>query len=646
MIRNALYWAPMLLLHLSVAGYAQVSIPPVPRYALVVNEVLLDPMGQDAGNEWVELYNTSTANISISGMLLKDQAGVVLATLPNYVVPGHGYVVVHLGPTVTDIADGNPADKYANYFTNQAAGNYLPNSAGGVYLQKSSAILDAVFWGTGAPPSGSGYTAAVNAGQWPSGAYVNISFAGGNPLQEGDSIGRDTFSTDTNTAADFFEGGGKNAANATPGGRNDMFLFSHGMAVHWAQSVVNELLLFVGSTESFGISVTNASHWNVVESDPDMVGGFSVSAMHDIQITSQGVPKTLSGSLVATYDRVGTPLATSFTMGVSGTLTASDGTSLTVNYSMGRSGFHSMSRQITGTNTFSWTEFGSTSSYTSSSTMTIQQIGQDSWTVVDSRQSTDWGGASKTSSATTRRTRLGDGQYREQSTLNRTAPPFPPPPGSGSQTIVGTERHEFDQNYVLSADYGITKTFNKNTYSLFDTGGTKIMAGELVQPGSYTITRASGNTLSPLGAWNLQLSFQVRVGFPVIDPNDPGSSFSYSDAINRAIVNGDELIESGTGSWSFQSSVMDTWTYYIDGPVAQGTCGCGCGGTDCSCGGSEDLTTGDKLAIAGGVGLATAVCTAGTIATSPATVTLVGVLLPAGIAGVCAVGGALWWLFY
>lgn len=47
-----------------------------PAYAaIVINEVLPDPVGADAGNEWVELYNTDGGSISIAGYVLEDNNG-------------------------------------------------------------------------------------------------------------------------------------------------------------------------------------------------------------------------------------------------------------------------------------------------------------------------------------------------------------------------------------------------------------------------------------------------------------------------------------------------------------------------------------------------------------------------------------------
>jgi len=41
---------------------------------VVINEILPNPVGEDKGNEWIELFNTDITGIDVSGYKLKDAA--------------------------------------------------------------------------------------------------------------------------------------------------------------------------------------------------------------------------------------------------------------------------------------------------------------------------------------------------------------------------------------------------------------------------------------------------------------------------------------------------------------------------------------------------------------------------------------------
>ena len=51
---------------------------------VVINEFELNPPGEDAGNEWAELYNPTAATVNIGGWTLQTTAGeTVMMTLPE-----------------------------------------------------------------------------------------------------------------------------------------------------------------------------------------------------------------------------------------------------------------------------------------------------------------------------------------------------------------------------------------------------------------------------------------------------------------------------------------------------------------------------------------------------------------------------------
>ena len=97
--------------------------------AVIVNEVMADPMGSDVNQEWIELYNPGDAPVDVSGWQLRDcatQAWTLRGT--NLRVPAGGYLVVGMSNNATvnggadvDLAYGNSAF-------------YMPNTVGAVLL--------------------------------------------------------------------------------------------------------------------------------------------------------------------------------------------------------------------------------------------------------------------------------------------------------------------------------------------------------------------------------------------------------------------------------------------------------------------------------------------------------------------------------
>gem|GEM_PF-6229190 len=75
---------------------------PGPRYsqAIVISEFLPNPDGSDSGEEWVELFNPSNADVDLSDWKLDDQGQAVGSsayTFPkNSVIKAQGYLVVDL----------------------------------------------------------------------------------------------------------------------------------------------------------------------------------------------------------------------------------------------------------------------------------------------------------------------------------------------------------------------------------------------------------------------------------------------------------------------------------------------------------------------------------------------------------------------
>jgi len=71
---------------------------PTPDH-VVINEFEQNPQGEDAGNEWVELYNPTANSIDVGGWTLSTTSGVtVTVTIPPATkIPAYGYYIVTYG---------------------------------------------------------------------------------------------------------------------------------------------------------------------------------------------------------------------------------------------------------------------------------------------------------------------------------------------------------------------------------------------------------------------------------------------------------------------------------------------------------------------------------------------------------------------
>ncbi|MCB9728996.1 MAG: lamin tail domain-containing protein [Deltaproteobacteria bacterium] len=108
---------------------------PVSR-EVIVNEVLVDPFGDDTGQEWFELRNTTGAPIDLAGWTVRDCATQKLPLAGDgLVVPAGGYFV--LGAQANPVLNGDVPVDYA-YGNN---GFFLPNTVGAVLIYDASGSL-------------------------------------------------------------------------------------------------------------------------------------------------------------------------------------------------------------------------------------------------------------------------------------------------------------------------------------------------------------------------------------------------------------------------------------------------------------------------------------------------------------------------
>jgi hypothetical protein len=189
----------------------------------VINEVMYKP--SDGNEEWVELYNSGTASENIDGWQITDEDGTtgnneyVILDIP--VFPSHNYVVIHYTTGTDETSFGQSQANALHLYTGDDtdvfddAGDQCSLYTGNTH--SSDTIADFVAWddddGSLSEDQQSDDNNAVDAGIWDAGDYVDTS-----GVSEGNSIGRDSSSTDTNAITDWSENG--DAGSPTPGQQN------------------------------------------------------------------------------------------------------------------------------------------------------------------------------------------------------------------------------------------------------------------------------------------------------------------------------------------------------------------------------------------------------------------------------------------
>ena len=64
---------------------------------IAVTEFMCDPIGENGGREWIELYNYAAEPVRINGWKLADENGEI-ADLPDVTIAGGDYLIVVCGP--------------------------------------------------------------------------------------------------------------------------------------------------------------------------------------------------------------------------------------------------------------------------------------------------------------------------------------------------------------------------------------------------------------------------------------------------------------------------------------------------------------------------------------------------------------------
>lgn len=131
-------------------GPVQPPAPPPP--STPVGKVLLSEIyyavdsahGRKPDNEWVEIYNGTSAAVQLSGWSIQDGAGT--SYLPSAILSPGRYMVVSATSTTRTLWN-IPSDAFVA--VNSAIGNGLSNAGDKVLLKNASGgVVDAVSWGT------------------------------------------------------------------------------------------------------------------------------------------------------------------------------------------------------------------------------------------------------------------------------------------------------------------------------------------------------------------------------------------------------------------------------------------------------------------------------------------------------------------
>jgi len=212
------------------ASAALVLVTPAPAGPPVVNEILYwddydngDPLRE---HEWIEIYNPGPDDVGLAGWLLSNRDGPVSPAaydLPPLIMPPDSYLVIHYADGVNDddISDG-----CAQFYTGDPVNiNRFDNLMDDVVIYDDTfTVVDYLAWnyGDSGYVPGIAHNDAVAVGVWQDGLFLNTQRVALHTtdrfrcVREGESIGRDKDSSDTNGLADWDTLGGRDAIDYTP----------------------------------------------------------------------------------------------------------------------------------------------------------------------------------------------------------------------------------------------------------------------------------------------------------------------------------------------------------------------------------------------------------------------------------------------
>jgi hypothetical protein len=199
---------------------------------VLVNEVMFFPDADDTtherNHEWVELYNYGDG-VAIGGWAISNSDASQDAVLPAWDFPASTYLVVHF---TTGTNDNDFSDGQGHYYAGEAEvfSETMDECALYTGTPSASTIIDFMNWSESfSYTPGQAHDYAVPADIWPDGdfftpvdtadIYAQIAW-----VIPGESVGRDSSGTDSDSPADWATFGGADAIYSTPGEVNYQLL--------------------------------------------------------------------------------------------------------------------------------------------------------------------------------------------------------------------------------------------------------------------------------------------------------------------------------------------------------------------------------------------------------------------------------------
>ncbi len=546
-------FAPAIALPLLFVASRSAAPPPAEAPELLLNEILFDPVGDDASansSEWVELI--ATRDFSWGQFRLADSSGTTLAELVLSNVKAGSVLVVYLGTTIPSIHDSDLADGTASFPAMLPPGDHLPSVFSGLTLLDSSgATLDSIYWTTVGSSS-------IPAGVPPT-QVLDLSFSG-RPISEGDSIGRGTTpaADHTGTALDWDRHGGRNAAGPTPGGRNGVEVVDTAGLLLWSQHAVS------GSIGRFSLGTQH--HWlAVVDSGVSRIEAFEsptllrVVGRHELVVSDHGAPRVLRGLLESHFERNETPGSVAYSLTVRGTLQDASGFGFAIDSTATTSGFHTDATQEQWLHLLTFLDGGSSFPIQELGSATTTRISEEQWSAHETRVVLDYGGAGpKLSNSTTTFRRLADGIYDVECFGTRDWPANPPAVG-GSDSIEFVESFHVRQESHLSGD----GEAHSSVVQIFDrwADGTLVSTLPTGTRGTTSLRRVGGKSGDVHG------EFAFAGDLP---RETSGANLELAVACKSSLaVEGRKLVRRGSTEILHGTTSIDSTKLHADPPIQQ-----------------------------------------------------------------------------
>ncbi len=192
-----------------------IALTPAPVAApgdVLINEVAPSETG---GYDWIEFYNASNSSIDIQNWVIKERKTIV-KTFTSYLMAPGEYIVLNFNQNLPDetMADTN-GNGYRDFYTTDSGLIATDNVI--ILEDGAGTIIDALAFanndGTWASDQHSAFQRIVDASEWVATVYPNDIEENKRRNEEqcadwskggkGESLGRDAFSTDTNSKEDW-----------------------------------------------------------------------------------------------------------------------------------------------------------------------------------------------------------------------------------------------------------------------------------------------------------------------------------------------------------------------------------------------------------------------------------------------------------